>query len=242
MGQNNYYSSRKRNGLTNSYKDKRDHISRNIYRDGYDTSREYDRGYYNDYHNNGDIYENEFVNANQYSEYDQNYDSPHPEPRKRNRGNFFSRIGNNIREAWHELRHHDDTDVNYDPEDIGYPREYGDDNRSFYNRSGEIYDRERRRQHTQYYADNDWNSLYDAADDWDSVYNAADENSYTGYARRRNNTSNDWRYDFDHRDSYNNDYNAVNGNDYDDYERGRREFENDKRRRELRRRRARFSM
>jgi hypothetical protein len=215
---NHYYNS---NGMNNDpararkrgyHRENDRRISERIYKPGFDTSREYNKGdgYY--YDNDSDIYENEFVNDNDDRDYEYR-----PERRRRNRrrnddDNLFQRVGSDIRRAWNNLRRHDDPEADY----------YYDDD-----------ELEARRQRTQYYADNDF----------DSVYNAADENSYNRYERRRRNPY-DYQDEFDNRFDdfeYDRNYNSVNDNRYGNYDRGREEFDRDQRR-NLRRRRARFSM
>jgi hypothetical protein len=213
---NHYYNS---NGLNNDparrkrrdfHRENDQRISERIYKPGYDTSREYNKGegYY--YNNDSDIYENEFVHDDRDRDY--YYDSDNRYRRRRNNEGFFRRVGRNVRHAWDNLRHHDDPDAGY-----------------YYYDDDEL---EARRQRTQYYADNDF----------DSAYNAEDENSYRGYERR--NSPYDYQDEFDDRfDDFERDrnYNSVNDRRYNDYDRGQNEFDLD-RRRNLRKRRAKFSM
>jgi hypothetical protein len=211
---NHYYNS---NGMNNDpsrskrrgYQRENDRsIGERIYKPGYDTTREYNRGDSYRYTNDSDIYENEFVHEDQR---DRGYDQPRWNRRRRNEDGFFNRVGRNIRHAWDNLRHHDDPDINY----------YYDDD-----------ELEERRQRTRYYADNDF----------DSVYNAANENSYEGYERRRNPYN--YQDEFDNRFNdfeWDRNYNSVNDRRYNAYDRGRDEFDLD-RKRSLRKRRAKFSM
>lgn len=209
---NHYYNS---NGMNNDpartrqrgyHRENDAGISGRIYRPGYDTSREYNKGDAYHYDNDSDIYESEFINDHD----DINYNNrSYRRNRYRNDDNFFHQVGRKIRHAWDNLRHHDDPDAYYNDDEL-----------------------EARRQRTQYYSDNDF----------DSVYNAEDENSYSGYQRRK--SPYDYQDEFDQNFDdfeWDRNYNSVNVHDYNDYDRGRDEFDY-QRRRNLRRHRSKFSM